>query len=166
MESRRLRGLPSESREKDLGGSTPKSQRMAKHASSFPELDPNLSQYPYEGESSNVQIPGRSSASGFTSVFPINPPDEIKYIINIIKDGHRIKPKFNLTPNTCPGFSSLVQHIQNIMDDGKGTRSIQILSPNGMVDIVDQSTWDSAIESIKGIEWLDGEIKCVVEMED
>lgn len=142
------------------------SQSLLSPSSPRSEIDPKLSQYPYNPD--EIPTGKLQGTNGFTSAFPIKSPAtiEVKYLINIIKDGSRIKPRFSLTPKTCPGFASLVQHIQSIMDDGRGTRSIRILGPNGMVDIHNQSDWSAAIESIKLVEWMDGEVKCAVEMEE
>jgi len=135
-----------------------------------PEIDPNLNQYHYVIQEQLPPEDGHVSQSNndYPILFPTRSPDadQVKYIINIVKDDERIKPRFLLTPNTCPGFPSLVQHIQSIMDDGRGTRSIQILGPNGLVEVSDQSSWVATIESIKKIEWMDGEVKVVVLMEE
>jgi hypothetical protein len=134
--------------------------------SPYPEIDPKLSHFSYGAE--QYQSTKSQAANGFISAFPIKPPDsnEVKYVVNIIKNDCRIKPRFILKPTTCPGLASLIQHIQSIMDDGRATRSIRILGMTGMVDVNSQSDWDTTIEMIKQVDWMDGEVKCVVEMED
>jgi len=141
--------------------------------SPMPEIDPKLDQYHYVLEDMQRSEDGRNSigsrsSSGFPSAFPIKTPDidEVKYLVSIVDEGRRLKPRFTLSPETCPGFSSLVQHAQNIMDDGRGTRSIQIHGPSGLIDVTDQASWIDAIELIKATEWMDGEVKCIVQMEE
>lgn len=148
-----------------------KSRPSRASPSPYPEVDPKLQQYHYEVEE-RLPPEGRYSTNspiiyGFSSAFLRKSPDtsEVRYFINILKDGERLKPRFTLTPTTCPRFSSLVQHIQSVMDDGRGTKSIQVLGPNGLVDVTDQYAWMEALESIKKTEWMDGEVKCVVVME-
>jgi hypothetical protein len=148
-----------------------KSRPSTASPSPFPEVDPKLQQYHYEVEE-RLPSEGRYSTKSpimncFGSVFSRKSPDtsEVRYFVNILKDGERLKPRFTLTPTTCPRFSSLVQHIQSVMDDGRGTKSIQVLGPNGLVDVTDQYAWMEALESIKKTEWMDGEVKCVVVME-
>lgn len=153
---------PSKSRE---------SQSLQNSTSPFLDVDPKLRQYHYdvqERSPSEGQYSAKpTGTNGFSSAFPIKAPDasNVKYLINIMKDGHRIKPRFALTPITCPGFPSLVQHIQSVMDDGRGTSSIQVLGPNGLIDVNDQPTWIAAIDSIKQTEWMDAEVRCVVTMQ-
>lgn len=153
-------------------GRSRRKSRQLLSQSPIPEIDPKLNQYHYVVEeplpSGDEQGSVKShTTGGFTTLFPVRPPsdsDEVRYLVNIIKDGQRIKPRFTLNPRTCPGFPSLVQHVQSIMDDGRPTRSIQLLGPSGLVDVSDQTTWVAAIESIKQTEWMDGEVKCAVQM--
>jgi len=141
--------------------------RASASASPVPEIDPKLNQYHYVVEEPPIPEDGDISAkSHSTNGFPSMSLDSIKYSINIMKDGERIKPRFELTPNSCPEFPSLVQHIRSVMDDGRPALSIQVLGPSGLVDIRDQATWVAAIQAIMQTQWMDGEVKCVVEMDE
>jgi len=140
-------------------------------ASPFPEMDPKLNEYNYDVESPSPSRDGRSisrpeTAMSITSSFPVQSPstDGVKYLINITEDGHRIKPRFTLTPVTCPGFSSLIQHIHSVMEDGRDTHSVKVLGPTGLNDVSGEQGWKEAIEAIKQTEWMDLEVKCVIEM--
>jgi hypothetical protein len=91
---------------------------------------------------------------------------DIRYFINILQDGRRIRPKVSLTPSSCPGFSSLVQHIHNILNHCERLSSIKVLGPNGLKGVSDEETWRHAIASVTGNDWMDGEVKCVVHIEE
>jgi len=84
-----------------------------------------------------------------------------------MQDGRRLKPKFTLNPSSCPGFASLIQHILAFLDSSGSQRlsSVKVLGPNGLSDVGDEDSWRGAIASIKEHEWMDGEVKCVVEIE-
>ena len=148
-----------------------RSRHSTASPSAFRDVDPKLQQYHYQVEERLASEGECSSKSPvpikFGPAFPRASPDsnEVRYFVNILKDGKRLKPRFTLTPVTCPRFSSLVQHIQSVMDDGRGTKSIQVLVPDGLVDITDQSSWMEALEMIKKAQWMDEEVKCVVVME-
>lgn len=142
--------------------------------SPIPEIDTKLTnQYHYavedlqQSEDRRASVGSRSS-NGFGSAFPSTAPDgdDLKYHVSMMREGYRVRPRFTLSPDTCSGFVSLVQHIQSTTDTGQAIRSIQIHGPHGLVDVVDQTSWMEAIELIKQIEWMDGEVKCVVQMED
>jgi len=150
-----------------------RAQLQLPSASPFLEMDPKLNEYNYDDESPSPSRDGRSisrppTAISITSLFPVQPPgtNGVKYLINIMENGHRIKPRFTLTPVTCPGFSSLIQHIHSVMEDGRDTRSVKVLGPTGLSDVSGEQDWKEAIEAIKQTEWMDLEVKCVVEMAD
>jgi hypothetical protein len=165
--------LPKDDTTQSSNGSRRIRHQGEESASPMPGIDPELEQYHYvedemqQSESRRNSIGSRSS-NGFASAFPIKTTDsdEVKYFVNIIDGSRRLKPRFTLSPGTCPGFASLIQHVQNIMDDGRGTRSVQTYGPNGLVDVTDQASWIDAIELVKSTEWMDGEVKCIVRMEE
>jgi len=90
----------------------------------------------------------------------------VDFHVNIMQDSRRFKPKFTLNPSSCPGFASLIQHILASMEGG-GQRlsSVKVLGPNGLVDVGDEDSWRAAIASVREHEWMDGEVKCVAQIE-
>lgn len=75
-------------------------------------------------------------------------------------------PRFTLTPNTCPTFSSLIQHINSVLNDGGWKVCItKVMGPGGLVEVSDESSWVGAVEIVKQTEWLDEEVRCVVDVE-
>jgi len=91
----------------------------------------------------------------------------VKYHLNIVENHSRFKPKLTLNPITCPGFSSLVQHIHNLLEDtSKKMNSIRVLGPFGPVDIEDEDAWREVTTSVDEEEWMDGDVKIIVRIEE
>lgn len=91
---------------------------------------------------------------------------ELRYHVNIMKDGRRVQPKVVLTLLACPGFSHLNQRINSMIDElGQRLKRIQVLGPGSLLEARDENTWMEAVDSIRQNEWMDGDVKCVVEVE-
>jgi hypothetical protein len=138
-------------------------------------VDPKLGEYHYNIQSSTFPTENRDDSiqirDGTTSGTPHSEAEEdekaeVTYFVNILQDGRRIKPKVTLTPSSCPGFSSLIQHIHNILNHRERLSSIKVLGPNGLKGVSDEETWVHAIASVTGNDWMDGEVKCVVQIEE
>jgi hypothetical protein len=148
-------------------GENHNSERSASPAHN--NLDPQLDRHHYNIGSSFLPGDGNENTlqqGGGAPTIDLTLEDDesgLKYYLNILHDSHRLKPRITLNPTTCPGFSSLVQHAHNIVDDSSQKLvSVKILGPVGLVDIKDEDSWREAIDSIKKEEWMDGEVKCVV----
>lgn len=143
--------------------------------SPYPVIDPKLNQYHYKVDESFPSGDGQKEPAAQTNngvSADLQPEagedvdESIKYLVNIMQDGRRIKPRISLTPSSCPGFSSLIQHVHSIIDNGsQKTSSIKVLGPNGLVDVGDEDGWKAAIADIKQDEWMDGEVRCLVDVE-
>jgi hypothetical protein len=154
--------------------STPQRKRGPRGISPSPydDVDPNLDEYHYNVEEKYPSAGGdgisnQQTGDALGNQFSIRETDEsgIKYHINVLQDGRRIKPKLTLTPTSCPGFSSLVQYIHTLLDDvGQKPSSVKVLSPDGLVEVNGEESWDEAVASVKDNEWMDGDVKCVVEV--
>ncbi|RDL40539.1 uncharacterized protein BP5553_00518 [Venustampulla echinocandica] len=141
--------------------------------SPYSDIDPKLNQYHYNPDARFSTDATQAQASSQNSVEPEGLPSStdkeasITYQINILKDNRRIKPKVTLTPATCPGFPSFVQHIYNLLDDGKLIpNTIKALGPDGQVDVEDEESWVELVDLVKGQEWMDGQVKIIVELDD
>jgi hypothetical protein len=167
-------------RQRDQTSSTPtegtpqrKRGRRGISPSPYNDVDPKLDEYHYNIEDTYPSEGGDGASKhqvghAAGNPFSIGETDEsgIKYHINILQDGRRIKPRFTLTPTSCPGFSSLVQYIHTLLDDvGQKPSSVKVLSPDGLVEVEGEESWEKAIASIKDNDWMDGDVKCVVEVE-
>lgn len=155
----------------------------AEQPSRYPDIDPKLDQYHYNLDPSfnstttaeDLSAPPRtqpqlhSGVSTSQEPFPVLPPSEthINYHVNILHNGVRIRPKLNLSPSSCPGFSSLVQHVRGVLSDDSGTEptSVQVLGPDGLRDVGDdEETWLDAVKSVLDCVWMDGQVRVLVEV--
>jgi len=63
----------------------------------------------------------------------------------------------------------LVQHIHNMMDglsQEQQPSSIKVLGPTGLVNVNGEDSWRGAIASVLQTEWMDGEVKFVIQVVD
>jgi hypothetical protein len=130
-----------------------------------PDVDPKLDEYHY-----NVapHLPAELvEDQPDVPMIPDSGEDTVKYHVNIIQNDRRIKPKLKLTPRTCPGYSSLVEHIDNLLEDGNKKRKlIKVLGPYGQVEIDNEDAWRETVDVVDEKEWMDGDIRVIVLVED
>jgi hypothetical protein len=173
-----------ESSKRQLGSDTPKADTPQPNGkdlqihspSPFPEMDPKLNQYHYNVESAFPTESGQATTKIDTASGTVHDPQlsagasnegEVKYQVNILQNRRRIKPMITLTPNSCPGFPSLVQYIHGLIDDdAHRPGSIKVLVPEGLVDVGSEESWMEAVETVKENVWMDGVVKCIVQVEE
>jgi len=126
-------------------------------------IDPNLE-----------QIGSKDSIDALKSKTPtpssISSPETkveggLTYYVNILQDGRRIKPRITLNDSTCPAFPNLMQHIHGAMGDGLEIVSIKMLGATGLIGVGTPEAWANVVTGIKENEWMDGELKILVEVE-
>ncbi|KAH7360504.1 hypothetical protein BKA65DRAFT_493288 [Rhexocercosporidium sp. MPI-PUGE-AT-0058] len=143
----------------------------------YPVVDPKLNDYHYNLDLSyQANENGQINEDAHSKEADPNIPKEvgetgmaINYLVNLMHHGRRVHPQVTLTPSSCPGFASLIQHIHNMMDglnECQQPSSIKVLGPTGLVMVNDEDSWNGAIASVQQTEWLDGEAKCVVQVVD
>lgn len=140
------------------------------------DIDPKLNNYHYSLESafsdpsediSSTNKPhetnGRTSEERNGTVHEVT----LRYNVNIIQEGKRVLPKLELNATSCPGFLDLVQHILNLFSDhGQQyqTNGIRVLGANGLVKIEDDESWMAAVKEVEENEWMEGDVKIVVDL--
>jgi len=152
---------------------TPQRKRGQRGISPSPAgVDPKLDEYhynvegtyPVEGED---EISMSQAEHAIASQFSLGQQDGtgLRYYVNILQDGKRIKSSLVLTPSSCPGFASLVQYIHTLLDDiGRTPNSVKVLCPIGLVEVNSEESWEEAVAMVKENDWMDGDIKCVVDL--
>jgi hypothetical protein len=152
-------------------------------SSRYPDIDPKLDQYHYNIDPSfnspttaddppgphPDRAPFHTNVSASQEPFPASSLSDahINYHVNILHNGVRIRPKLILIPASCPGFSSLVQHIHGVLSDNGGTElaSVQVLGPDGLKDVGDnEEMWQDAVKSVVNCVWMDGQVRVLVEV--
>jgi hypothetical protein len=184
VETRRnIAAARKEQKQKSQGSETPTPpadatqpdvQQEAPSTPSAWEIDPKLNQYHYSIGSSALQSQQPDVATpariGMRSVFARKVAEVrvegLKYHVSIMQEGRRLMPRFTLTPNTCPTFSSLIQHINSVLDDdGLKVGVTKVMGPGGLLEVNDESSWAEAVEIVKQTEWLDEEVRCIVDVD-
>lgn len=140
-------------------------------ASSTPsaiDIDPKLNQYHYSIESPaphSEQLDAATPPKTGMISKKATEYEGVRYHVSVMQHGRRVVPRFTLTPNTCPTFSSLILHINNVIDhDGLKVGSTKVMGPDGLVDVGDERMWEETVEIIKQNEWMDEEVRCVVQV--
>jgi hypothetical protein len=149
--------------------------------SRYPDIDPKLDQYHYNLDpsfaSNTADEPSdppriRPSLHGVSAAqepFPASPLSEnhIQYHVNILHNDVRIRPKLNLSPSSCPAFSSLVQHVRGVLSDDSSIEptTVQVLCPDGLRNVGDsEEMWQDTVKSVVDCMWMDGQVRVLVEV--
>jgi hypothetical protein len=132
-----------------------------------PDVDPKLDEYHYKVA---PHLPAELVEDQPDVPMFLDSQEEeaaVQYHVNIIQNDRRIKPKLKLTPSTCLGYSSLVQHIDHLLEDGSQKRKmIKVLGPYGQVEIDNEDAWRETVDVVQEKEWMDGNIRVIVLVEE
>ncbi|KAI9645904.1 hypothetical protein NHQ30_005341 [Ciborinia camelliae] len=131
-------------------------------ASSSSLIDPKLS-LPNQN-SVNKAITGANGAAK-TQTVSVKQPAPLEYHINILHNGKRIKDMFTLNPTNCVGFVSFNAHVDAAVKAPYKKTVMKVLGPNGLVEIKSEATYVMALLSVRKTEWMDGDVKIIVETE-
>ncbi|PQE10332.1 hypothetical protein CJF32_00000871 [Rutstroemia sp. NJR-2017a WRK4] len=152
----------------------------------FPELDPKLNQLYQESLKANAQKKASSPpvAAPAAPAVVVRKKGELAYHVNIVCGGKRKREQVTLGPANCVGFASLVGRVEGLIrgeggGEGKGEgkeaekeegeklkmKNIKVLGVNGLVEVTDEASWVKAVLGVRKVEWMDGDVKVVVETE-
>ncbi|RAL68699.1 hypothetical protein DID88_007405 [Monilinia fructigena] len=92
-------------------------------------------------------------------------PAPLEYHINILHNGKRIKDMFTLNPTNCVGFVSFTAHVDAAVKAPYKKTVMKVLGPNGLVEVKSEATYAMALVSVRKAEWMDGDVKIIVETE-
>lgn len=158
--------------------------RDTEPSSRYPDIDPKLDQYHYTPEASipdatdnmtNVSAgptpapnhQRNSDSNGSAKAIHVTSPadGEVQYHLNIMHGGTRIREKLILSPSSCPALSSLIQHVHGALGDSSARPArIQFWGVTGLEDVEDEEAWEKAVRSVRDTEWMDGEVRVLVEV--
>lgn len=92
-------------------------------------------------------------------------PAPLEYHINILHHGKRVKDMFSLNPTNCVGFVSFTAHVDAAVKAPYKKTVMKVLGPNGLVEVKSEATYVMALLSVRRAEWMDGDVKIIVETE-
>ncbi|KAL4765155.1 uncharacterized protein BDW70DRAFT_83175 [Aspergillus foveolatus] len=115
-----------------------------------------------------------------------NPPptqSPLRLRINILQNGKRILPSYDLPASQCPDVTTVRQLVARKFagelpgvpsdlnsDPNAGNASIswkfKVWLPEGLVLVENDGDWTLALLAAEKVDWLDGELKVLVEIED
>ncbi|PQE03879.1 hypothetical protein CJF30_00006569 [Rutstroemia sp. NJR-2017a BBW] len=133
----------------------------------FPELDPKLNQLYQESLKANAQkkaSPPPVAAPAAPAVV-VRKKGELAYHVNIVCEGKRKREQVTLSPANCVGFASLVGRVEGLIREKLKMKNIKVLGVNGLVEVTDEASWVKAVLGVRKVEWMDGDVKVVVETE-
>lgn len=105
--------------------------------------------------------------------------------INILQSGKRILPRFDLPAGQCPNVDTMKQAVlrrysdqipnlpfDNIDPAVQQTRNpaaswnVKVWLPHGLVTVENDKDWTAALLSTGTVEWMDGDLKVLVDIDD
>ena len=95
---------------------------------------------------------------------PAEEPD-VRYHVNVLHGGRRIRPRLSLTSAECADFASLMRHLHNLLGGNVAELGhVQVLCPTGLVEVSDDATWVQATKTAAETVWMDGVVTVVAEV--
>ena len=109
------------------------------------------------------QTLARLRCSGSVDTSPLT--NSLQLHINILKNDQRVSPRFDVPAEQCPDMQTLYS---KFVEHGNTTSfdpwRISILLPDGLTSVQSDSEWMVALLRARAIDWLDGELKVVVQI--
>ncbi|MCJ1392838.1 hypothetical protein MMC18_005710 [Xylographa bjoerkii] len=85
--------------------------------------------------------------------------------LHFLKNGKRILPRLDLLANQYEDLSSVVQRAAEQHGSvAPETLKVMVLLPEGLKEIKDDAEWKTAIELSRSLDWMEGEVKVLVEV--
>ncbi|QSZ30906.1 hypothetical protein DSL72_000464 [Monilinia vaccinii-corymbosi] len=129
-------------------------------ASKSPSIDPKLNLLPNQNAGNAT-----TKEAAQTLEVSVKQPAPLEYHINILHNGKRIKDMFTLNPTNCVGFVSFTAHVDAAVKAPYKKTAMKVLGPNGLVEVKSEATYAMALVSVRKAEWMDGDVKIIVETE-
>lgn len=122
-----------------------------------------------------------TAATSITSTSHINTQNPVSLRVNILQHGKRILHRLDLPANEYPDVETVKQTIlRRYPDQIPGISQhqysdslvavtsqwkIQVWLPDGLVQVQNQKDWTYALLSADTVDWMDGDLKVLVEIE-
>ncbi|KAF9894304.1 hypothetical protein FE257_007807 [Aspergillus nanangensis] len=126
------------------------------------------------------------SLPGFTNSTPTNAPPQgtITLRVNIMQNGKRILPRFDLPAAQCSDLETMKQHLlrrfdgqlpgfppsDSALDQGSWGAfpgwKFKVWLPDGLTPVQNDGEWTIALLSAGNVDWMDGDLRVLVELEN
>ncbi|PYH94785.1 hypothetical protein BO71DRAFT_378871 [Aspergillus ellipticus CBS 707.79] len=108
-------------------------------------------------------------------------PAPVSLRVNILQDGKRVQPRFDVAGSQCPDIESLKQLIlrrfagqlpgvpSDAGMDGWGSQvnwKFKVWLPDGLTHVQNDGEWTLAVLAAGNVDWMDGDLRVLVELED
>lgn len=152
---------PYKKKEKDLNVSP-------NHRPSAPLIDPEFKKLNIAANQAYFTTPTNSPGRGTTvaSLFSLDRAVNVAYHVHLLHDGNRIKPKDMLQPSRCPSLASLQGWLSIQIPGNLKIGKVKIMTAEGLVEVKEEEAWCALVLAVGKIDWMDGEVKILVELED
>ncbi|TQS34481.1 hypothetical protein Golomagni_05133 [Golovinomyces magnicellulatus] len=89
----------------------------------------------------------------------------IKYYLNLLEGDHRVKERLVILSVGSLNFSGLIRHMTQLMDPlQEDLLIVKVHGPHGLIEVIDEDSWAQATLLILKHEWMDKEIRCLVNL--
>lgn len=96
---------------------------------------------------------------------PSSNSNPLQLHINILRDHQRVLPRFDILAEQCPDVETLYSKLlEQGHSAGPDPWRISVLLPSGLTSVQNDGEWMVALMSARAVDWLDGELKVVVEI--
>jgi hypothetical protein len=150
---------------------------------SYPEQeieDQSLMPAQHQGTESAHPVPAQQEV--ITSAPPVSPPttsfkQSVVLYVNVVSNAagtlRRLTPRFSLTPEAAPNLAALLSEVDKryplssrngSMSGVENRPGIKVWLPDGLVTVRDDGEWMVALLSAGFVDWMDAEIRVLVEV--
>jgi hypothetical protein len=94
------------------------------------------------------------------------PSPEIQFQIHVMFDGSHIQPKHIVSLSADSSFMVLYMLVTDLLRNTMmELHRIRALGPGGLIELSNEEQYDSFNKEVKANEWMDGEVKVLVEVQ-
>ena len=102
----------------------------------------------------------------YSDITPCPSGDTLKLHLNVLAAGQRVLPRLDTIAEECPSIQALYDKIpQYYTNDGAGKPRISVHLSDGLSLVRNDAEWEAALFSAKATEWMDHELKVVIDIQ-
>ena len=85
--------------------------------------------------------------------------------VSVLTEGKRLLPRFDISAADCSSLNSVLQKVVEQYHDATLVLSkVKVLLPDGLVEVREDSEWVAALGTAGSLDWMDGELKVLIEL--